>query len=287
MFLWSGCEFNPTKTAITEDYNSITWTQNRELTNGNIHCLAENPQGDLFCGSDQNVYKSTDGGASWEVSSDINDRIYSIVCVTNNVMFASTLTDIYKSSDNGKNWTHWKAIMLDNCWIEKMVMYDDYWILVATSGRGLLKMGVQVRSWEQLQTVSDYFQNIFIDPDNHDIIYACNAPGAERSEDGGVTWTKANFPNDVYTKTNCMLKLSDSVLIAGSNFVDYGQSAKMFKSTDNGLNWEVMEITGENLGTGIFSMVQAENDRIYAGFSISHDYGEKCGVYYSDDEGKS
>jgi len=287
LFLWSGCEFNPTKTDITEDYNAITWTQNRELTNGNIHCLAENPQGDLFCGSDQNVYKSTDGGASWEVSSDINNTIYSIVCVTNNVMFASTLTDIYKSSDNGKTWTHWKAIMMDNCWIEKMVVYDEYWILVATSGRGLLKMSVQGRSWEQLQTASDYFNNIFIDPDNHDIIYACNAAGAERSDDGGLTWSRAGFPDDVYPKTNCMLKLSDSVLIAGSNFVDYGQSSKMFKSTDNGLNWEVMEITGENLGTGISSMVQIDNDRIYAGFSLSHDYGEKCGVYYSDDEGKS
>ncbi len=287
VILWSGCDLNPTKIDITEDYNAITWTQNTELTNGNINCLAENPQGDLFCGSDQNVYKSTDGGASWEVSSDFNDVIENIVCVNNSVLFASTLDDVYKSPDNGKNWYHWVSFSSYNCWIRKMVVYDGRWILVATNGCGLMRMGVQAPGTERMQTGSNNITNVFIDPDNHDIIYACNSAGAERTDDGGVTWNRANFPDDVYSKTNCIVKLSDSVLIAGSNFVDYGQSAILFKSTDNGLNWEVMEITGENLGTGIFSMLQAENDRIYAGFSISHDYGEKCGVYYSDDEGKS
>src|SRR5262245_8455140 len=85
---------------------------------GNVYCLVADPSrpATLYAGTDQGVYKSEDGGASWRAS-NAGLAIYRVQTIaidpaSTSTMYAGTITPdgvesvgIFKSTDGGATWT--------------------------------------------------------------------------------------------------------------------------------------------------------------------------------------
>jgi photosystem II stability/assembly factor-like uncharacterized protein len=127
----------------------------------------------LSGGTDGGIFKSVDGGDTWEklsgglpeligkvgvdVSASNPQRVYAIVEADAGNDAGEGKGGLYRSDDGGENWT-----LINNSRI------------------------IQTRSW--------YYHHITADPVDEDIVYVMNAPFM-KSIDGGVTFEKQTLPH--------------------------------------------------------------------------------------------
>ena len=223
------------------------------------------------------VWRTTDGGNSWE---NISDGFFggSIGAVAvsawdNNVIYVgggeatvrgnvSYGYGMWKSTDAGKTWTH----------------------------TGLKE--------------SRHIPKIQIHPKNPDLVYAAvlgdlfkssQERGVYRSKDGGKTWDRILFANaDAGAVDLCMDPNNSRVLYASTwrirrtpySLESGGEGSALWKSTDGGDTWTNIS-TNEGMPKGTWGIVgvavsPVNSNRVYA--IIENDLG---GVYRSDDAGKT
>ena len=267
--------------APAEDYySSVEWRSIGPYRGGRscaVTGVPGKPNLFYFGATGGGVWKSLDGGRSWENISDgfFGGSIGSIAVAPsdNNVIYVgggektvrgnvSSGYGMWKTVDGGKTWT---SLGLDK---------------------------------------SRHISRIRIHPDNPDIVYAAimgnlYAPNTERgvfkSTDGGKTWNKTLYINDeVGVVDLCQDPNNARILYASSwrikrtpySLESGGPGSGLFKSTDMGETWT--EITGnEGLPTGVWgisgvAVSHTTSDRVYA--LIENDKG---GIYRSDDGGKT
>ena len=221
------------------------------------------------------VFKTTDGGESWQ---PVSDRY-----------FGGTIGAIAVSESNPD------------------VVYvggGEFPIRGNTShGDGVYKTTDAGRTWRYMGLVETrHISKIRVHPRNPDVVYvAALGPvfgpspsrGVFKSTDGGRTWNKILFRNDTTGAIDLSMDPSDpEVLYAGLwhayrkpwQLVSGGAGSGLFKSTNGGRTWK--EITrNPGLPTGIIgnvgiSVSGANPRRVYA--MLEADSG---GVYRSDDGG--
>ncbi len=265
---------------IEKYYSSVEWRSIGPYRGGRS-CAATGVPGKpnlfYFGATGGGVWKTTDGGRSWENISDgyFGGSIGSIAVSDsdNNVIYVgggektvrgnvSYGYGMWKSVDAGKTWT---SIGLHN---------------------------------------SRHISRIRIHPDNPEIVYAgvmgnIFAPHEERgvfkSVDGGMTWNKTLYVSDEAGVVDlCMDPNNPRILYASSwkvkrtpySLDSGGEGSGLWKSTDSGESWT--EITGnKGLPSGTWGIsgvaVSHQNgDRIYALIE-----NEKGGIYRSEDGGKT
>ncbi len=178
--------------------------------------------------SERGVYKTTDGGLSWNKVLSISDTVgfadLELLPGNPNVVYAAAWKaerkpwtiisggnkdegGIYKSIDGGKNWTK-----LENGLPKDVIGKIDLavspsnssilYAVIEAPGKegGLYKSINQGKSFKQVS--SDirlvnrpfYYTNIELDPTNPDIIYS-NANPLIKSTDGGKTWKRMSVPH--------------------------------------------------------------------------------------------
>lgn len=165
------------------------------------------------------IYKSTNGGESWELQSYIPEYIYAIAIDPNNpsILFAGTRY-MHKSVDSGKSW-------------------KDY----------------------QITTQSFYIMGVHVCPTNSNLVYAGGYYyGADRtimavakSTDGGLNWTLYDASpagwQGGYTYSCAVNPQNPGELYLGGEYYDGATyNPALLKSTDGGVNWTNMSsnITG-------------------------------------------
>ncbi|WP_075343883.1 VPS10 domain-containing protein [Tenacibaculum agarivorans] len=223
------------------------------------------------------VYKTTDGGITWN---NISDKFFTTGSVgaiavsesdTNIVVvgmgehaargvMTSMGNGVYKSMDAGKTWTH---------------------------------LGL-----EKTRHISD----VIIHPKNPDIIYvaaqgaqydATEERGIYRSIDGGKTWKKVLFVNTVTGASSLTMDMTNPRILYASMWQHRrypwiiesgGEHSGLYKSIDGGDTWTKMKIgLPKAFGKSGISVSRANPERIFA---VLEAEGKKGGVYSSDDAGK-
>ncbi len=228
----------------------------------------------------ERLWKTTDGGETWEpvtdgqihsasvgavaVSESNPDIVYigmGEACIRGNIMAGD---GVYKSTDAGKTWTH--------------------------VGFGA----------DSKQTIA----KIRIDPRNPDVVYAAvfgnyGAPNDERgiykTTDGGKTWRRVLFRDNKTGGVDISIDPGNPDVIYAALWEAYrkeytmssgGPGSGLFKSTDAGEHWT--EITrNPGLPSGVVgkigvSVSGADSNRVYA--IVENDNG---GLFRSDDAGKT
>lgn len=177
---------------------------------------------------ERGVFKTTDGGATWEKVLFISDKVgfsdIELLPGNPNVIYAAAWKaerkpwtiisggtkkegGIYKSVNGGKDWTKLEdglpkdtigKIDLAVSPVDSRILYA---IIEAPEGeQGLYKSVNQGKSFEHVSNDERlvnrpfYYTNVELDPTNPDIIYS-NANPLIKSKDGGKTWKVVQVPH--------------------------------------------------------------------------------------------
>ncbi|NNK69582.1 MAG: hypothetical protein HKO96_03820, partial [Flavobacteriaceae bacterium] len=254
--------------------------------------------GALWSDSDERgVYKSTDGGQSWDKVLYVNEKTGCADMAMDpndpNTLYASMWefrrtgwsfnsggekSALYKSTDGGKNWNK-----IHNGFPEGKlgrlaiaVAPSDSNILYTVieadqdSKKGLYRSNDAGGNWEQLNndfgiTVRPfYFSRIVVDPRNPDVVVKGGLTGSI-SRDGGKTFKNlGNMHSDIH----------DMVFdINNSDIMHVGTDGGVYRSWNGGTTMEIVE----NLPLSQFYHISVDNDEPYNVYGGLQDNGSWYG----------
>lgn len=227
--------------------------------NSNIVYVAA--QGPLWNpGGDRGLYKTTDGGNTWNLVLEISENTGVTDFVMDprnpNVIIAASYqrrrhvytlinggpeSAIYKTTDGGRSWNKIKSglpsVDMGRIGLAMSPVNPDYVyaIIEAANGQsGFFRSVDRGESWEKmngLKTVSpQYYNEIVCDPKNVDIVYSLDTR-TKFTEDGGKTWQ--NLGNKSRHVDDHALWIDPS----NTKHLLIGGDGGVYESFDKGQNW--------------------------------------------------
>jgi photosystem II stability/assembly factor-like uncharacterized protein len=226
------------------------------------------------------VYKSTDGGASWQATSaafggSSGNQVNALAIDPANpkTLYAGTLgSGVFKSTDSGASWSALPGSPMEIALSSGGLVLDPRapgTLFAVDLGTGAFKSTDSGAHWTR---VYPYFDAIALalDPDSPATLYVATFSGVERSQDGGVTWTPSGVGNREVLAL-AVDPLQTSTLFAGT----LGRG--IFASADGARTW-----TATNsglLGTVLSTLAIDPSDRstVYAGSSAGDAFKTRDG----------
>ncbi len=217
-------------------------------------------------GGDRGLYLSTDGGATWTESLQVN-RDTGVTSVefdpTNpDVLYAAAYqrrrtvaafmgggpdSGIYKSTDAGETWRKLTVglpkgdvgkIGLAVSTIDPKVVYAT--VEALPDERGFYRSTDGGESWEKRSdyisggTGPHYYQEIFADPNRFDRVYQMD-PGLRATDDGGRTWRRVPEQNK-HGDNHAM-----AFVLGDPDYILNGSDGGVYESRDAGRTWRFFE----------------------------------------------
>jgi len=227
----------------------------------------------IFAGTENEVYRSTNFGVSWEYSSDgiTGLGIQSLAYNNNGDIWAgATYYDggIFRSTNKGLTWEGGGFNL-----IPTSIHCDDSGYVYASSFRNVYRTTDNGVTWSILNSPEGRL--LFITPDQTFYFGGTIQAGLYRSFDRGNSWTK------IFTEYVSVVYVDDvGNIFAGSD----GEYGGLYRSTDSGVSWESIDS-----GFTVRS-VKAINGKENSGKYCAVGYGirsEKYAYYVSYDLGNS
>ncbi|CAH1001891.1 Ycf48-like protein [Neolewinella maritima] len=224
---------------------------------------------------------------------------------------------VWKTSDAGQQWTNISdgyfqtgsvgavAVSTSNPQVVYVGMGEHAPRGVMTShGDGVYKSTDAGKTWTHLGLKeTQHISRIIIHPSDPDIVYVAaqgqlygpnEERGVYRSTDGGKSWERVLYLNDLTGASELSMDLSNpDVLYAAMwhhqrlpwQVVSGGPGSGLYKSTDGGSSWtELTEGLPEEKGKLAVSVSQSNPDKVYA-LVESDSQQEKGGLFVSADAG--
>jgi photosystem II stability/assembly factor-like uncharacterized protein len=247
-----------------------TWTSlNNGLNFPVINCLYSSNDGNLFAGTYNNLYLSTDFGEFWfsiKTSGLTYSWIQSVLTNSSGDIFAGTLGGgIYFSSITGNSWEV-RSQGLNRAVIRKLLVEDEL-MFCAAYGSGIFRSSNNGANWEKVNgsisslNINTLFRHI------DGSLFTGTSGGTYRSTDNGETWV---FSTSVSANTFASNTLG--YIFAGQ------QGNGLYRSTDLGISWENI-----NNGISYLSIQQLEVSKINDVYAC---YPDSL-LYKSTDNGNS
>jgi len=250
-------------------------TLSSPITSTSAYCLLQdNRDGTLYAGASGGIYRSRDGGDTWEATSagltnaDVNTLLQDS---RDGTLYAGTNDGIYRSRDGGDTWEATSA-GLTNTDVNTLLQDSRDGTLYAGTDGGIYGSRDGGDTWEAASAGLTNTNIFTLLQDSRDgTFYAGTYGGISRSQDGGDTWeaTSAGLTNTV---VNTLLQDSrDGTLYAGTD-------GGIYRSRDGGDTWEAASAGLAN--TSVCALLQDSRDgTLYAGA-----YG---GIFRSRDGGNT
>lgn len=204
----------------------------------------------LYVSTNERVYKTRDGGRSWEKFSDFSARRVTTVAVDPQLpatVYAGTMGDaVYKSPDGGQRWLpHNVGLKEHVSYVNQFVFHPDHSeTIYAATTVGVFRTTNGGRSWEEQMTGMKEVHivvTLAMSPKNPRVLYAGTTGGAYRSQDGAATWQKVNnglIPAEVLEAS---LSLGVNTLVVdpvNPDTVYAGTTKGLFKTKNQADSWE-------------------------------------------------
>jgi photosystem II stability/assembly factor-like uncharacterized protein len=215
------------------------------------------------CSSFNNVFKSTDNGATWSTTSGLNGKIVQSFAIKDGSIYATTAffpgsSGVSRSTDNGNTWQQvsspiengGEAFVSDNA----IIVAEDNFIWRSTDDGA---------SWDVVEQFALTGISSFARAGTK--LFAAVRTGIMTSTDNGGSWDFSAFSNGAYSFSS-----DGSVIYLGSK-------DKVFKSTDLGATW-IDVSTG--LGKGGIQALLFDGTNLFAGTPA-----DSAGVYKSTNGG--
>ena len=230
------------------------------------------------------LFKSTDGGYTWNVKLDNN--VFDVAIDPNDptIVYASTPNNIYKSTDKGETW---EGIGIEQKFISQTVIINPQnanTLLTGTHNYGIFITYDQGNNWFGSNTGLDNVRtrDIEIDPEDSKTIYvAADGAGVYKTTNGGLTWEiKDNgleYPYNTWGLTIAVNPHNNNEVYYGTLYTITTSDWCIYKSTNRGDFWFPLTNTvGKEWVNSI--IVDLDNgNSVYAatrsGFMISNNGG--------------
>jgi photosystem II stability/assembly factor-like uncharacterized protein len=281
--LWAACwgAWGGGVVAVSED-GGKNWTRrDAGLEDFSVRAIAIDPHDADFVliGGLTGVYRSTDGGGSWEqISDQINVESLALDPRTHDRIYVGTWRQGTRSDDGGKTWklinngmvldTDMFSITIDRYNPDKVWVSTCGWVY-NTPNRG--------ENWTRYR---DGFNNrrihdIELDPCDPDSIFAGSVAGLYRSHDGGKTWYTISDESLVVNTIALHPQRPGRVILGveGDGVYISNDNAKTFTRTCDGLR---------NLTITSIAADAAQPKNVYAAVAFG---GSSSGIYRSIDAG--
>lgn len=207
-------------------------------------CIAVTSNGDVYIGTSNGLYRHTALHPSWQPVTFPTALISSIVCSSNNVLFAATSERrIYRSTDNGTTWT--SVLNLgggDSDSHNLLVDKNNRLYAAATKEYGVRYSDNEGTTWAELNNglIDTYINSIAFDASNR--LMACTeAEGLFVYQDDLASWQNLNvYQTTAHNSIRRAAAISDDTLFAASN-------SALYRSTDGGAHW--LELAGGSISS--------------------------------------
>ncbi|MBU1291916.1 hypothetical protein KKH07_00265 [Patescibacteria group bacterium] len=213
----------------------------------------------LYIGAYQNkkgrVFRSQDGGQSWEEVYVVSEEGYAVFAVAvdnydSSVVYIGTAQGGFlKSTDYGKSWKimRWFDDVISDIVINPK---DTRQVYVSTFDQGIYKTSDKGLTWQSFKEVLEGFsqaqgiENLIIDMERTNILYAGSKYGLLTSKNSGQTWQEVAIIMPPESEPVLSLAIDPQ----NTDHLYYGAGSILYRSLDQGVNWTVHELnSGRNI----------------------------------------
>lgn len=217
------------------------------------------------------VFRSQDRGQSWEEVYVVSKEGYAVFAVAvdnydSSIVYIGTAQGGFlKSTDYGKSWEimRWFDDVISDIAINPKNTREVY---VSTFKQGIYKTLDKGRTWQSFEKAlkgyrqAENVENLIIDPERPNIIYAGSEYGVLISKNGGQTWQEVAIIMPPKSEPVLSLALEPQ----NTNHLYYGAGSILYRSLDQGINWTVHELdTSRNIKNIVIH--PQETNKIYVG----------------------
>lgn len=245
----------------------------------------------LYVATNDAVYKSRDGGGTWERFPSFSARRVTTLAIDPQLpatIYAGTMGDaVYKSPDGGQHWLpHNVGLKEHVSFVNQFVFHPalSEKIYIATTV-GAFYTNNAGREWEERMNGMKEVHivtSIGINPKDPAILYGGTTGGMYRSDDGAMSWKKIN--NGLIPESELMASMAlgvNAIEVDRTNpsIVYAGTTKGLFRTTNKGEQWERI---GHSLPDSFVSSIAlhpAEPSHLYI--------GGPAGIWKSADSGKT
>lgn len=204
----------------------------------------------IYVATNDSVYKTRDGGHSWEQFPNFSARRVTTIVIDPQLpatIYAGTMGDaLYKSPDGGQHWLpHNVGLKEHVSYVNQFVFHptqNEIIYIATTVGAFATKDGG--REWEERMAGMKEVHIVValaINPKNPRILYAGTTGGAYRSDDGAATWKKVNdglIPAEILDASLALGVNMLAVDPVNTDVVYAGTTKGLFKTTNQASSWE-------------------------------------------------
>ncbi|HMQ70585.1 MAG TPA: hypothetical protein PKA90_16495, partial [Ignavibacteria bacterium] len=219
------------------------------------------------------VFRSTDYGSNWvEANNGLTNLHINSIKQLDSDLFVTADSTVFRSTNNGNSWipvsNGLPQFKVNNLFVSESNVF------VGCEVAGIYKTTDNGNNWiESNKGITS--GNITSFASNYQFLFSVVNNGISfinRTSNSGITWTLLNNPIEGYLY-EIKLTAKDNFIFCGIGNANGNQSGKIYRSSDNGDNWELI-----NSGHNSVIFLAASPTDIYASFSNqgifrSSDYG--------------
>ncbi|HWF58826.1 MAG TPA: hypothetical protein VN666_00700 [Nitrospira sp.] len=245
----------------------------------------------LYVATNDAVYKSRDGGVTWERFPSFSARRVTTLAIDPLLpatIYAGTMGDaVYKSPDGGQHWLQHNVGLKEHVsFVNQFVFHpalSETIYIATTVGAFLTKDGG--REWEERMNGMKEVHivtSIAINLKDPTILYGGTTGGMYRTDNGAMSWKRINnglIPESELASAMALGVNAIEIDRTNPNIVYAGTTKGLFRTTNKGEQWERIGQSLHDLFISSILLHPTEPSQLYVG-------GPK-GVWKSADSGKS
>lgn len=242
--------------------NGLNWTMAGIGLNNRIVFSLVTFGGYLYAGTDLGVWKTSNNGAYWIVTSINNNTVYSLASNTTRVFAGLHLSGLFYSTGG----TGWMISSLNITDIKSLAINGNFLLAGGGNNAGVHLSNNNGNNWSSTSLNNKSVHSLALNGSN---AFAGTGSGIYRSLDSGHTWTQTAI-ND---------QLIYSLAVYGNNVFAGSETNGVYFSSNNGVNWVQVN---DGLGSNCVYALYIFNNYVFAGVAANSVYrrplGELAGI---------
>jgi photosystem II stability/assembly factor-like uncharacterized protein len=274
-----GAGDNPTIGLFVSRDAGATWQHHGWRDQIKVFYAEAGPDGTIWAACGNGVLRSTDGGATWKITTGWEVTEVLKVKVDPHdpaVIYAATAYGVFKATDQGNTWTEKNRGLLQTFTSDIVVDRANNARLLVATERGIHYSADGGEHWSLIALEGKGIRTIVQDPIHARIFWAgTEDDGVFRSEDGGATWRSENHGAPLVTVYAIAIDPTNSNLIyLGTH------EGGVYRSNDSGKSWQQRIAGMNNLVVHALAILPSNPKIVFAG-TINE------GLYRSIDGGET